>query len=400
MALKVVAIVAGLLLLVFLVLFVQKARAGDTYYVSPTGSDANPCTHVSPCATPDHAFTIASPGDTVQVAPGTYDYGDQAAQFTKSGTPGKPITIMCATRGACKIQNSVTDNSTVVLLGGSYITFDGFEVTNTSTAGNNLGVYVTNSFVTITHNTIHHIETDCGDLGGGGIKVAESDSMNSYLHNITMDGNLIYDISYRDGSPSCPASTVQTDGIIAQTAGTAIRVTNNIVYHTSGGWGILVGDSNATNNNYDVNSMISNNTIFSTAMGGIIVMSGNNTVISNNIVVNTGELSGRCGINAPPGIAVTYANNDLWSNAGGNYCIEWGGSDQRVHPNDISVDPALGTTFINWKRDGSGDYHERAGSPTIDAGNSTLALPPASDFDGTPRPQGARTDIGAYEYHK
>ena len=361
MALKIVAIGIVLLLLLFLAFFVRKARTGNTYYVSPTGSDSNSCNHASPCATPDHAFTIALPGDTVQVAAGTYDYGNNAAQFMKSGTVDKPITVTCATRGECKIQNAVTDNTTVVLLGGSYIVFNGFEITNTNPAGNNLGVYVTASFVNITHNTIHHIETDCGPRGGGGIKLAESDSMNSYLHNITIDGNLIYDISYRDGSPSCPASTVQTDGILAQTAGTAIRVTNNIVYHTSGGWGIFVGDSNATNNDYNVDSVISNNTIFSTAMGGIIVMSGNGTAISNNIVLNTGQLSGRCGINAPPGIAVTYANNDLWNNAGGNYCIEWGSGDQKVHSNDISVDPALGTTFVNWKPDGTGDYHQRAG---------------------------------------
>ena len=38
------------------------------------------------------------------------------------------------------------------------------------------------------------------------------------------------------------------------------------------------------------------------------------------------------------------------------------------------------------------------GSPTIDAGSSTVASPPTYDFDGTPRPQGARHDIGAYEH--
>ncbi len=376
---------------VTLVIAAATTSTGNTYYVTPTGNDSNPCTQLGPCATPDHAFNIASPGDTVQVAAGTYDYGSSPAQFSQSGTAGKYITVTCTTRGACKIQNSVTGNSTVVYLSGSYMTFDGFEVTNTSSAGNNLGLYVTSSFVNITHNTIHHIETDCGQNGGGGIQIAGSGSSNSDLHNITIDGNLIYDINYVGGNPSCTSSTVQADGILAETAGTALQVTNNVVYHTSGGWGILVGNSNATFNN--VTSMIANNTVFSTT-GGIIIMSGNGTTISNNIVADTGQSTGRCGISAPQGVSVTYFNNDLWNNSGGNYCLEWGTSDQSVHSGDISVDPALGTTFVNWKADGSGDYREKAGSPTVDRGSSTGA---STDFNGSARPLGAANDIGAYE---
>src|ERR1700738_2381842 len=67
--LKMAAVGLGLLLLVLLAfLFVHKARTGNTYYVSSTGSDSNPCSQSSPCATPDHAFNLASPGDTVKVA--------------------------------------------------------------------------------------------------------------------------------------------------------------------------------------------------------------------------------------------------------------------------------------------------------------------------------------------
>ena len=42
-----------------------------------------------------------------------------------------------------------------------------------------------------------------------------------------------------------------------------------------------------------------------------------------------------------------------------------------------------------------GDFHLRASSPCIDKG--TIALSPTHGYEGTPRPQGAGVDIGAYE---
>ena len=365
------------------------SSSGANYYVSPSGSDSNPCTQASPCATPDHAFNLASPGETVQVAPGTYDYGSGgAASFSKSGTAGHYITVTCATRGACKIQNSVTGNATVVYISANYMTFDGFEVTNTSSAGNNLALYVTSSYVNITHNTIHHIETDCGSNGGGGIQIAGSGSQLGAGHDITMDSNLIYDINYTPGSGwRCSASTVQSDGILSETAGANIVVTNNIIHHTGGGWGILIGSNGA---------VVGNNLVFSTSNGGIL--DGLNTgYIVNNMVFNTGVVSGQCGIMLNTGNNVTVANNNTYGNSGAEYCVEWGSPIPDPGSGDISVNPALGTTFANWQADGSGDYHEKAGSPTIGSGNSNLGPPPATDFDGKAR--SAPYDMGAYQYN-
>jgi hypothetical protein len=371
------------------------APSGSTanYFVSPSGSDSNPCTQASPCATPDYAVNNkASAGDTVQVAAGTYDYGSGAAGFTRSGTAGHFITLTCATRGACKIQSATTGNTTIMQIASSYLTFDGFEVTNTNPPAhpNNIGIFVTGSFLNITRNKIHGLNIDCSDNGGGAIITGVGDN-----HDITADSNLIYDIGWPDGgSPKCPASTVQFDGIILETNGGNTVITNNIIYHVSGGWGLGLGPRSG-----NVSYTVANNLIFSNANGGMTLTPGSvGSTVENNMILNNGVVVGQCGISTAPGETINFANNDLWNNNGGSYCIEWGTSDtQSVNSNDISVDPSVGTTFVNWKADGSGDYHQKAGSHTIDAGTSSGPGVPKVDFDGRPRPQGQSQDIGAYE---
>jgi hypothetical protein len=55
----------------------------------------------------------------------------------------------------------------------------------------------------------------------------------------------------------------------------------------------------------------------------------------------------------------------------------------------LGIDPKLAGPASN-------DYHLQLNSPAIDAADP--AATPTPDFDGTSRPQGARSDMGAFEF--
>jgi hypothetical protein len=75
------------------------------YYVSPSGSDANPGTAAAPFQTISRAASVATAGDVVTIAQGTYA---EDVVVMGSGTPTKPIIFQAAQRGS------------VVLTGGRY----------------------------------------------------------------------------------------------------------------------------------------------------------------------------------------------------------------------------------------------------------------------------------------
>src|SRR5262245_40006479 len=77
-----------------LVLATTVAPAAD-YYVSTSGSDSGPGTSAQPFRTITYAYSRASAGTTIHVAPGVYyDYQSQwGIHLGKSGTASSPIVL-------------------------------------------------------------------------------------------------------------------------------------------------------------------------------------------------------------------------------------------------------------------------------------------------------------------
>lgn len=77
-------------------LTIAAPSGGKTYYVSPSGKLSNSGSQSSPVNSISQALSLASPGDTVLVLPGTYF---EQITVPRSGTSAKPIVIKAQTPG-------------------------------------------------------------------------------------------------------------------------------------------------------------------------------------------------------------------------------------------------------------------------------------------------------------
>jgi hypothetical protein len=75
------------------------AASAETRYVAPAGSDQAPCTVVAPCATFERAYRQAAPGDSVEIAGGSYGHqtipslGRPAPRITFRPALGASVTV-------------------------------------------------------------------------------------------------------------------------------------------------------------------------------------------------------------------------------------------------------------------------------------------------------------------
>ena len=83
-----------------------------------------------------------------------------------------------------------------------------------------------------------------------------------------------------------------------------------------------------------------------------------------------------------------FINNLVFANEGGDLVVQ----NQSAVTGTIKADPAA--VFVNWKPDGTGDYHLKAAGPAVARGTGTGA--PPDDFEGISRNAKRTYDLGPF----
>ncbi len=427
-------------------LFLTLSVFSATYYVAPTGNDANSGTIIQPWKTIQHAAETVVAGDTVLIRGGVYN---EHVEPVNSGTPDGYI-VYSAYPGEIPVIDGAgitTANNGFVLYQRSYIKLLKLEIKN----WNDNGIWVDSS---------HHLEfSDCEihDCGGGiGMAAGSHDfELNRVkLHHFTMLG---FDASPSGGDPcyngvfnDCIAYTGRdpeqnVDGF-ALGHGDQHDFTFNrcVVYDVYDGFDMSARNTTLNRcrayNNWNasyklwqdniklVNCLgynsaganiyvawsetpktvtLQNCTFFDAAIYNVWVENANDGLNMYNCIIAGGDNIGlafeQMGVNGYSGDYNVFHNDDASRGITVGYTDEFtldqiaAGDWTTYSGEDAHSLVATDATTQLFRNLAAFDLHLRAGSIAIDKGTSQGA--PSEDFDGNPRPYGAGFDIGAYEWN-
>ena len=359
-----------------------------TYYVAQTGSDNNSCSQAaiqsSAKRTIRAGISCLVAGDTLTVKEGTYNEA-LSNPFSNTGTSwNNKITVKAESPRAVILKpNNAQDAMTFDSSSQKYIEFDGFEID---------AVNVSNYGIRIWSNA-HHIRfrnSAVLNAANQGVSILKdggaSPDFNEFIN---------VEVAYTAWSRSCNGSSEgQKDGYCH---GFYVSGSNNLLdgmlLHHNNGFGVQFYPQGNRNNT------IRNSISHSNKGTGLASLGDDNKVINNVVYNNDGG-----------GLLITESNCLVYNNTVYNNPSGWGGmniqgSGHKVKNNlfyqnsvsGMSLDSTnLNGTNPQFVNSGTGNFRLQAGSPAIDRG--TALTESNTDIVGTPRPQGASFDIGAYEF--
>jgi filamentous hemagglutinin family protein len=300
-----------------------------------------------------------------------------------------------STTGSLRVTNSqITQNSASGEGGGLWNDIGALTLTNTTVANNTAGdrgggIRKQGGTVTLNSSTI---AGNSSGSGGGGMF---SNAGTATLNNTTVANNTANGIGgglWRNGALTLTNSTVagnitnsHSGGIFVNTG--SLSLTNSTVSGNS-----AVGGGGGIRSNNAVVSLTNATIAFNTTSnngGGLLITNPLGNAIANTIIANNTASLGSPDINADLSLSTVQAS--LITDPSG---ITGATLTDGVNGNIIGQDPLLGPLQNNG---GATQTHALlAGSPAINTGENTPALPP-TDQTGNPRIASGNVDIGAYE---
>ena len=367
-----------------------------TYYVSTSGSNSNSGTSSKPWRTVAHATSKMVAGDTTYVRGGRYDEG--IVRFKTSGTQSAPIRLLNAPgefpiiqctdgKTSSKGQKLLIQNSAGYQKPIGWIMIEGFEIRY---CFDNLKIYNGHD-ITIRRNWFHHSYNQ-GIIGNG--------------TRILLDRNRIN----HNGPFATSPSSYGAHGIYMN--GTAITITNNLIYDNLG-YGIQMNGTASydptkyAGTEFAVSSkwIVANNTLaYNVNRGGLVVWGSKSTNarIENNIFYENGvklaSYSGQ-GIDfQSSGTGHTIRNNLAFASGSGATKFIAGGTNGTHYTESGNTVNTLNPKFVNALATlpSAPNFALASGSPAINKGLTHPAT--KTSYTNVSRPQQSYYDIGAFEF--
>ena len=354
----------------------EAADAASTYYLSPTGSDSAACTQAAPCRTLERGQTVASSGDTVRIAPGSYGAEGHTTNLNEAG-----ITYT-------KLQGQPKP----AILGKTHIRGAGVALTNllidgpTGNVGGNVGC------------SAHPNESVLIDVSASNVRITNSEVRDSrgnagiYVSNgstgVDINRNYIHD---NGGFGDCGSSFENGQHGIYWSSGSGFVRNNKIVHNWTRGVQLYSSPNNVR---------VANNTIVWNGRAGVIHDSheGGGNVVANNIIAGN-AWNGQGGIYYRSGGVPIVRNNILWHNQDDLIDVTCTGcvtADPGFIGANIDAPPAPLDRFRRWTpaEAAAANLHLSSTSPAIGLADPFYAT--LSDFELQARD--SDPDAGAYEY--